>query len=306
MIPIIDVHAHIGDLDNVARYLQVRQVLLEQYDVDLAMWLNLRSPLGPRGEGLDYLEQVESTYGGRVLTCLTNGPISKGLRFSPEELVEWMERGAVGYKIWVGVSAAIDHPANDPALTKMEQVGLPAASIHIAQPYPTSWCTDAVAFWRAQSAWERVLNRHPDLVAVNAHMLDLFYSDEQLDRLTYMLETYPNLHVDLAARFQQFHRMDYDRLRAFVMKYADRILFGTDVGEVGEEDVEAIAARYYRCFQLLETDEVQPGGFFGDTPTKGLALPQEVLDKIYYQNAARLYPRVADVLKELGCELLNH
>ena len=88
-----------------------------------------------------------------------------------------MECGVVGYKIWVGVSAAIDHRANDPALTKMAQIGLPAASIHIAQPYPTSWCEDPIVFWRAQAAWERVLRRHPDLVAVNAHMLDLFNSD---------------------------------------------------------------------------------------------------------------------------------
>jgi predicted TIM-barrel fold metal-dependent hydrolase len=303
MIPIIDVHAHIGDLDNMARYPQVRQVLLKEYHVDLAMWFNLQSPLGPRGEGLDYLEQVETTYGGRVLTCLTNHPISKGLKFSPEELVEWMDRGVVGYKIWVGVSTAIDHPANDPGLTKMAQIGLPAASIHIAQPYPTRWCMDAVAFWRAQAAWERVLNRHPDLTAINAHMLDLFNSDEQLDRLIYMLETYPNLHVDLSARFQQFHRMDYEKLRAFVVAYADRILFGTDISKVGEEDVEGIATRYYRCFQLLEADEVQPGGFFGGTPTRGLALPRDVLDKIYCQNAARLYPRAGDVLKKLGYDV---
>jgi predicted TIM-barrel fold metal-dependent hydrolase len=211
-----------------------------------------------------------------------------------------MERGVVGYKIWVGVSSAIDHPANDPALTKMEQIGLPGASIHISQPYPTSWCEDPVQFWAAQHAWIRVLDRHPNLVVVNAHMLDFFHSDEQLDHLAYMLETYPNLHVDLAARFQQFHTMDWAKLRAFVIRYADRILFGTDISRVEASSVREIAQRYDRCFRLLETDEGVQGGFFGAVETKGLALPEDVLAKIYYRNAMRIYPRVKEVLVKLG------
>lgn len=49
-------------------------------------------------------------------------------------------------------------------------------------------------FWRQQHAWENVLKKHPRLVVVNAHMLWLCYSDEQLDYLRYMLKTYPNPH----------------------------------------------------------------------------------------------------------------
>jgi predicted TIM-barrel fold metal-dependent hydrolase len=300
VIPRIDVHAHIGEIDNMVQYIRVRQVLLDEFDVDLAMWLNLRSPLGPRAEGLAYLERVETTFQGRFLTCLTNHSISKGLKFSPEELVEWMDRGVVGYKIWVGVSPAIDHPANDPTLTKMEQIGLPGASIHVSQPYPTSWCEDPVKFWEAQHAWIRVLDRHPNFVVVNAHMLDFFHSDEQLDHLCYMLETYPNLHVDLAARFQQFHTMDWLKLREFMIAYADRILFGTDISRVEGEAVREVAERYARCFCLLETEDVVQGGFFGAAVTKGLALPEDVLEKIYYRNAARIYPRVGEVLTKLG------
>ena len=303
MIPRIDVHAHVGDIGNMAHYMRVRHILLDEFDADLALWINLQSPLGPGGQGVDYLERVEATFQGRFLTCLTNHAIARGLKFSPEELVEWMDRGVVGYKIWVGVSPAIDHPANDPTLTKMEQIGLPGASIHVSQPYPTRWCEDPVKFWQAQHAWIRVLDRHPGLVVVNAHMLDFFRSDEQLDHLCYMLETYPHLHVDLAARFQQFHTMDWLKLREFMIAYADRILFGTDISRVEGEDVREIAERYARCFRLLETDDLVPGGFFGTAETKGLALPQDVLEKIYYRNALRIYPRVEEVLTKLGYTL---
>ncbi len=305
LIPRIDVHAHVGAVEKMASYTEVRRILKEKYGEDLAIWINVASPLGPRGEGLSYLKEVEEKYQGRFLTCLTNHNISRGLKFSPEDVAEWMEKGVVGYKIWVGVSPAIDHPANDPTLTRMEQLGFPGASVHISQPYPTRWCEDPVKFWQAQHAWVRVLDRHPRLVVVNAHMLDFFNSDEQLDHLSYMLETYPNLNVDLAARFQQFHRMSNDKLRAFLIRYADRVLFGTDVGEIKAGSEAEIAERYHKCFQISETDSVVPGGFFGKTPTKGMALPQDVLEKIYYRNAMRVYPRVKEVLKKLGYPVDN-
>ena len=198
-------------------------------------------------------------------------------------------------KIWVGLSDAIDNPKHDPLFAKMAALKFPGASIHIAQPYPTSWCSDPVEFWRAQNAWERVLDRHPELIVVNAHMLDHFNSNEQLDYLAYMLTTYPNLHVDLAARFQQFHMMERDKLREFVIRFQDRILFGTDISHLMGSPQE-MAARYHRCFLLLETDQMVAGSFFdGDKQRQGLALPREVLEKIYYRNAVRIYPRLKEV-----------
>ena len=300
-IPRIDVHAHIGSLNTMAAYMEVREVLKEQHNVKLEIWIDLSSPLKPGGDGADFLKSVEEKFSGHFLPCINNRRIADGLRFPPEDLVEWKRRGVVGYKIWVGVSTAVNHPANDPVFTKMEQLGFVGASVHIAQPYPTSWCEDAIKFWAAQNAWQRVLDRHPNLVVVNAHMLDLFNSDEQLDYLMYMLEKYPNLNVDLSARFQQFHRMDTDKLRNFIIKYSDRILFGTDITNQPEDgNYKQVAEQYNRCFQLLETDKIIKGGFFDEIETKGLALPKEVLEKIYYKNAARLYPRVGDVLKNLG------
>lgn len=299
-IPRVDVHAHVGALESMPLYLEVRKALQEKYGEDLAVWINVRTPLGPRGEGLDYLKTAEEKYQGRFLSCLTNDNISKGLKFSPEDLGEWKDRGVVGYKIWVGVSPAINDPANDPTLSKMEQIGLPGASVHIAQPYPTRWCMDPVKFWQAQHAWKAVLDRHPRLPVVNAHMLDFFNSDEQLDYLAFMLESHPNLHVDLAARFQQFHRMTREKLRGFVIKYSDRILFGTDIGELKAGGAAEVAERYHKCFQLAETDGLVQGGFFGRTETKGLGLPRDVLEKIYYRNAMRIYPRLKEVMAKLG------
>jgi hypothetical protein len=109
-----------------------------------------------------------------------------------------------------------------------------AASPHVTDPCGTfgrrtEWFQEPVKFWRQQRAWENVLKKHPRMVVVNAHMLWLCYSDEQLDCLRYMLSTYPNLNVDLATTAVFLHAVGRDNLRSFMIEYADRILFGTDM-----------------------------------------------------------------------------
>jgi len=178
------------------------------------------------------------------------------------------------------------------------------ASIHISQPYPRN-CKDPIKYWESVNAWERVLDRHPKLVVVNAHMMDIFYSDEQLEYLQYFLETYPNAYIDTAARFKDFYSMTHEKIRDFFIKYSDRILFGTDIGNQPQKDkYQEVAEAYNRCFKILETDGVFTSEFFppdvkGKT-LEGISLPIDVLEKIYYRNAMKLYPRVKDVLVKLG------
>lgn len=300
-IPRVDAHAHVGSTERMKDFIEVSKVLKNKYKIDLEVWINLSFQRQSGEETSEYIKIVKEKYDDRFLPCINDYRIQDGLRYSPDELSDWMQKGIVGYKLWFGVTDLIDDPMFEPTFAKMEEIGMVGASIHVAQPYPTKWCDDPVRFWQAQNAWERVLDHHPRLKVVNAHMLDHFNSDEQLDYLTYVLETYPNLHVDLAARFQQFHRMDREKLRNFMIKYADRILYGTDIGgQPKAGQYERVAEQYYRSFQLLETDRMIQGGFFGETQTKGLALPEDVLKKIYYLNAVRLYPRVKDVLIQLG------
>ncbi len=86
-----------------------------------------------------------------------------------------------------------------------------------------------------------------------------------------------------------------------MIEYSDRILFGTDAGTWNtKEETQKRAAAYNRCFRILETDETIEGSYFGDKPIKGLNLPREILEKIYYKNAVRIYPKVGERMSELG------
>jgi predicted TIM-barrel fold metal-dependent hydrolase len=92
-----------------------------------------------------------------------------------------------------------------------------------------------------------------------------------------------------------------DNLRDFMIEYADRILFGTDAGTwKTSEETNKKAEAYNRAFRILETDEMVEGSFFSNEPIKGLNLPREVLEKIYYKNAVRIYPRISQSMEALS------
>ena len=322
-IPLVDVHAHIVSLEMADAVLQVGDLLKNRHGVHLAAFLNLQAfqpvgnapPLTP-----EFFDAIESRYKGRILSCIADYNVPRGLQYSPAEIEAWQKRGAVGYKIWYPVVVGpnppapdqftiyapdypgIDSPVNEPAFAAMERLGLVGTCIHIGQAHPRRW-QNPVHLWTAIQAWLRVMDRHPRMVVVMAHMMNLFYSDEQLDFLAYVLETYPKLHVELGGRFVDFHAMRRDHLQAFFTRYADRILFGTDFAPAFLRDgVESAAEEYYHRIQLLESDAIveAKSGKVKSAPARGLGLSRDVLEKIYYRNAVRIYPRLKSVLEQQG------
>jgi hypothetical protein len=309
-IPRIDVHVHANNnYQSIGNYLALRDTMLAENKIDLAMWINLGGE-----KAIDTIKKVSN---GRIMTCISDYRPFKGLTHKPEDMASSLKKGYAGYKIWHGPytrglkegEAGIkyfDDPAHGPVLSAMEKAGMPGASIHIADPNGPfrdrgKWAADPVEYWRQIISLDRVLQRHPDLVIVAAHGAWLVCQDAQIDFLRYLLSTYPNLHVDLAATFQYFYFLDYANLRDFMIEYSDRILYGTDIGRIRDEsDIPEYIERYFRTFRLLETDQIVEGGFFGMNPAKGLNLPKEVLEKIYYKNALKIYPGLAESMGNLG------
>jgi hypothetical protein len=310
-LPRIDVHSHVhNNYQGIANYLSLRDKMLTAHRIDLAMWINLGGE-----SGIDTINEVS---GGRIMTCISDYSPHRGLKHTPEDIANSIDKGYIGYKIWHGPYQRVqrktgeitikyfDDPAHEPVLRAMEKAGLPGASIHIADPNGPfgdrgKWAADPVEFWRQIIGLERVLQRHPDLVLVVAHGAWLVCQDAQLDFLRYLFSTYPNFYVDLAATFQYFYLVDHANLRELIIEYSDRILYGTDIGNLRDQSaIPNHIERYNRTFRILETDQMVEGGFFGMNPVMGLDLPKEVLEKIYYKNAARIYPGVADRMGRLG------
>ena len=309
-IPRIDVHAHPhqfstdesapvttwADIRTVENYLVLSDILREVNRIDLAMWVSL-------GGDKD-IDSIDIASKHRVVTCISDFSPQRGLSYKPSDIKKSLNKGYVGYKLWFapywrrlkegekGIKY-FDDPAVEPVLKAMEKAGMPAASVHIADPNGPfwdrgEWCADPVEYWRMIVGIERVLQKHPNLVVVAAHATWLVCQDAQLDFLRYLLKTYPNFHIDLAATDQYYYLVNYDNLRNLFLEFSDRIMFGTDVGRINKENVAQIAERYAKSFRILETDDIVKGGYFGnENEIKGLNLPKDVLEKIYYKNAIR-------------------
>ncbi|WP_404310205.1 amidohydrolase family protein [Neorhodopirellula lusitana] len=136
------------------------------------------------------------------------------------------------------------------------------------------------------AARNRVVQRHPDTTFIGAHIAN---NAEDLATVSRWLEKYPNLVVELASRISELGRQPYTA-REFLIRYADRVLYGTD----GPQP-ESRLRLYWR---FLEThDEYFPYSEKSPPPQGfwniyGVHLPDDVLEKIYHANAARIIPGV--------------
>lgn len=142
------------------------------------------------------------------------------------------------------------------------------------------------------AARDRMVAANPTLAFVGAHMASLEWSVDELARF---LDSHPNAVVDLAARMTQVQYQsvrDYDKVRDFFIRYQDRLLYGSDLTQAPGSD-PAEFRRQAHAFWLsdwryLATAESQRIDDI-DADARGLALPRSVIDKIYRENARRVF-----------------
>lgn len=226
---------------------------------------------------------------------------------------EQAARGADGLKIWKpfglhvrdqhGALVSVDDSRLDPLWAVPGELGLPVM-IHVADPVaffdPLNNINERFEELNAHPDWQfpsppfppflKIMNdfktlvsRHPQTTFIGAHVG--CYS-ENLGWVGQMLDECPNFYVDISARISELGRQPYTARRFFI-DYADRILFGIDAG--ADLDTYRI---YYR---FLETDDEYFN--YGTSPIPGqgrwhiygLYLPDDVLQKVYHGNAARIF-----------------
>jgi hypothetical protein len=311
-IPRIDVHIHINSKDyrSMSEYLNLRDNLNKQCGADVAMWINLSQ---------GNVDTILNASKGRMLCSFsTYRPAVTGIDYYKKADIDKLKKqGYLGYKLWYAPASRqkgeviykyIDDQALEPAFAALEKQDILMTSLHIADPngpfdFRTKWAFDPVDYWRQITGFERVLNRHPKLRVIAAHGAWLMTQDAQLDYLRFLLDTYVNFNIDIAATFQYCNLSSYDNLRDFYLKYQDRILWGTDnTTSLNDTTMPGLLKKYTDWFRFLETDMVMNDLITANKkPMKGLGLPREVLEKIYFKNALRLYPQsLTESLKKLG------
>ncbi len=142
-------------------------------------------------------------------------------------------------------------------------------------------------------ARDHMLAKHPDLRFVGAHLGSLEWSTDELAK---RLDRFPNMAVDVAARIGhlEYQAMkNWQKVHDFFIKYQDRILYGTDRISGGSEDPKEfekfVHEAWLKNWKFFCTGSTMHSSSF-NKPFKGLKLPKEVVDKLYYKNAEKWFP----------------
>ncbi|MGA2114484.1 MAG: amidohydrolase family protein [Bryobacteraceae bacterium] len=141
-----------------------------------------------------------------------------------------------------------------------------------------------------QEARRNIMRRHPRTQFVCLHVAD----SEDLPYVSECLDSHPNMHVDIAARIGELGRQPR-MSRKFFDKYQDRIVFGTDASAGSSTPQQSFGDTLYEIYyRFLETEDE----YFDYAPARippqgrwriyGIGLPEQVLRKVYRDNAARL------------------
>jgi predicted TIM-barrel fold metal-dependent hydrolase len=231
------------------------------------------------------------------------------------------KQGAIAVKIWKTIGMGIrgksgayllpDHPALSPVFEFVEKSGKTLIA-HLAEPdgawLPLDSRNAEIGYYSKHPEWhmykrpgvpakeailearDRVLARHPKLRVVGCH---LGSDEEHWGRLAKRLDTYPNFAVDAAARVRYFAAGDHAEAREFLMKYQDRVLYGTDFTLPPAEDaqVEGQLHQTHEWDWMFFSTEEQL--MFRNQSIRGLGLPEGVVRKIFRENALHWLPGIA-------------
>lgn len=320
---IIDAHIHYGD-DHPALL-----ALLEQFDLKLLNICVARDAHGRWREQAETYQVLAEKHPQRFAWCTSfDLPRFEDADYV-QKVIEGLDRdfagGAVACKVWKNIGMEVktpsgeffmvDDPLLDPIFDHIAQSDR-TLLMHIAEPLacwqPLSEDNPHYGYYSRNPQWhmynkpdypshqeliaarDRVLEKHPGLRVVGAHIGSLEYD---VDAVAARLARYPNFAVDTSARLGDLAYQESAKVRQFFLDYSDRVLFGTDVvmrqkpSEMNETEraarLNALRETYRTHFAYFESD--QPVTVRGQE-SEGLGLPADVREKFYRTNAQTWYP----------------
>jgi predicted TIM-barrel fold metal-dependent hydrolase len=324
--PLVDVHVHTSPshFDTAADLLAANGV---------SRFINLSG--GSPGDGLEENLEAARAYEGRILVCANPEWERIAEPAFGEMQARMLEKAAalgarcvkVAKALGLGVPdpddptryLAVDDARLDPMWAAAGRLGLPVF-IHTGDPkaffepltpanerwdelevHP-GWSFADAQFPRLETLLaqrDRVLERHRGTTFIGVHF-GCF--PENLEYTERALAAHPNLYIDVAARVPEIGRHDPGRLNEVIVKYQDRVLFGTDLGvgrglmlgSTGRErptaaDAFLFFADHYRFFETRDRDIPHPTPIQGRWTINAIGLPAPVLEKLYAGNALRLF-----------------
>ena len=258
----------------------------------------------------DDIPELRARFGAELAF---NGSIGKKTADEADDVAyrtldRFLELGVKALKFWSAPRGRdrglfVDAPWRIEAAKRARAAGVRLVMVHVADP--DAWFrtvyTDSAKFGTKPEQYvglERMLQMFPDLTWIGAHMGG---DSEHPDHLQALLETYPNLVFDTSATKWQVREVSPrgEAIRRLITKHPERFLFGTDLVTRHGLEREHYVSRYWCQRTLWESDWEGPSpiadadcraddGKPALPRLRGVGLPAEVLEKVYYRNAQAL------------------
>jgi predicted TIM-barrel fold metal-dependent hydrolase len=196
-----------------------------------------------------------------------------------------------------GYGLHIDDKRMKPLLAKCAELRMPI-NIHVAEPYwmylPADSTNDGLmnaATWKVNvdekmldhaeliQSLENAVRDNPATLFIACHFANCEYDLSIPARL---LDTYPNLYLDIAARYAETATIPR-YMATFYSRYQDRLLYGTDMGMD-----ESMYRTTFRILETLDEHFYEINQFGYHWALSGFGLPVDVLKKIYKSNALKI------------------
>ena len=136
-----------------------------------------------------------------------------------------------------------------------------------------------VTFEQLMTERNNVFRKHPKTRFVAAHFA---WHANDLQRLSKLLDEFPNVTIEAGAILYDLGRQPR-AAREFFVKYQDRIMFGKDSFQPDEYPY------YWRVFETADEYFDYYRDYHAVWKMYGMALPDDVLKKVYYKNAIRIF-----------------
>jgi predicted TIM-barrel fold metal-dependent hydrolase len=318
----IDAHVHLYK-DDPAFGALLKRLSLRILDICV---IDDRDPYakGLEPQRSDVLKVVHAT-GGRAVFCTTFSPYDfEEPGFSQrtiQQLNEDFAAGAIAVKIYkvmgmemkskAGKYVMPDDPAFEPIYKDIAAHHRTVVA-HIAEPdscwQPPNPASPDYEYYQqnpqeyayAHPEWpskaailaarDHLVAENPKLRVIGAHLGSM---EADVNQMAQRFDRYPNFAVDTAARVPYFMLQPRDKVRAFLIKYQDRILYATDLVVMPKDNTEKALAEwndtYVRDWKFFATDQTVE---YKGRSYQGVALPGPVLRKIFHDNAVRWLPGI--------------
>jgi len=204
------------------------------------------------------------------------------------ELVEqFILEGAKGIKLIGGHPDFYDEPLNSENMYKVYQK---AAEYHV----PVLLHGSLINIPELNEQLDQVFSDFPEVTFILAHYGNTLMQGIHLDVIAKLLDKHPNLYTDLSmgsgiTAYHRYLKQDLETIRNFVIKYQDRILFGSDIIlSIATDDFDWLYERIRCEIDLCQKAEYTCEFGMSDWVHQGFNLDKEILRKLYYENPKKV------------------